>query len=42
MDPLGETEFRKYSFIYDKRPVNICNDRKAQKQLVRRNCKYFS
>ena len=40
--PLHKTVIRECSFISIKGYVNIWSDRKAQKWLVRRSCKYFS
>ena len=38
---LGKAVLSKCSFRWNKRPVNIWNDRKAQRGLVRWTCKYF-
>ena len=40
-NPFIKTVLTECSFISNKGPVNILNDRKAQKLLVRRTCKYF-
>ena len=40
-NPLSKTVLHKCSFIWNKGPINIWNDRKTQKWLVHRTCKYF-
>ena len=37
----SKTVLSKYSFVWNKRPVYIQTDHKAQKQLLCRTCKYF-
>ena len=41
-NPRSKTVLSKCSFIWNKGPVNIWNDHKAQKWPVHRTCKYFS
>ena len=41
-NPMSKTVHTKCSSIWNKLPVNIWNDRKAEKEFVRGNCKYFS
>ena len=41
-NPLSKTVLSKCCFIWINRPLNIRNERKTQKQLVCRTCKYFS
>ena len=40
-NPLSKTVLSEYSCISNKGPVNICNDRKARKWLIRPTYEYF-